>query len=228
MTKKIEMQSYEEIPEYTGLSGTPLMTIEDEYEWDGHAYGICVGLIKDNGNKESYFKEDKKNNNTDVFDKLRDDIHLIRKYVYFQEYDGMELEGGIKYFVPYKVKNHSSNKPTVTNVYVDNCSNVHYSVEYEILLIADKNLKRYFTVEYETCGTYSSCFFNQIQNIKEIFREWLNEQTHGFRIYENGDMMVTFYDDTGEVYELEFSSIEELLRMITSLRVIKCDEKIIE
>lgn len=228
MGEVIEMISYENIPEYTGLGNTTSIEIKDGCEWYGHAYATCVGMIYDDGTVESYFKTDKENGSTEIFDKLRSDIRLIEKHVNLRNYETMEASSGVRYFIPYKVKDHSSDKPTVTDVYVDDCSNVHYSVEYEIVLVVGDDYNRYITVEYETEGYWSSCFFDQVENIEEMFYEWFEEESHGFNIDADGNKSVTFYDDTGENCEIEISSVDELLSMITSIRVIKCEQKIID
>ena len=228
MGKVIEMISYENIPDYTGLSNETSIEIKEGCEWSGHAYATCVGITYDDGTVESYFKRDKENNNTEIFDKLRNDIRLIEKRVNLGNYDTMESSSGIRYFIPYKVKEHCSDKPTVTDEYVDGCSNVHYSVEYEIVLVAGDGYKRYITVDYETEGTWSSCFFDQVENIEDMFEEWFEEESHGFRIVEDDYKTVTFYDETGENCEVDISSISELMSMIASIRVIKCDHTIID
>lgn len=228
MGKVIEMESYENIPEYTGLGNTTSIEIREGCDWYGHAYASCVGMIYDDGTVESYFKKDSENGNTEIFDRLRKDIRLIEKHVNLRNYDTMELSSGTRYFIPYKVKNHSSDKPTVTDAYVDNCSNVHYSVEYEIVLVAGDEYKRYITVEYETEGHWASCFFDQVENIEEMFEEWFEDGINGFRNVEDEYKTVTFYDETGKNCDIEISSISELMSMITSIRVIKCDHKIID
>lgn len=227
MNKVIEMISYEDIPEYTGLSNTISIEIKEGREWYGHAYAICVGIIYDDETIESYFETDEKNGNTEIFDRLRNDIGMIKKHVYLVNRETMKEKKGNMYFIPYRVKDHCSSKPTVIDSYVDNCSNVHYSVEYEIVLVADEDYRRYITVGYETEGSYSACFFDQVENIEGKFEEWFEEESHGFKIVE-GDMTVSFYDETGESCEIDISSIDELMSMITSIRVIKCDRKIID
>lgn len=228
MEKVIEVEAYENIPDYTGLGKTTAIKIREGCEWYGHAYATCVGMIYDDGTIESYFKKDAENGNTEIFDRLRKDIHLIEKHVNLRNYDNFELTSGTRYYIPYKVKNHCSGKPTVTDAYVEGASNVHYSVEYEILLVADEKYKRYITVEYETRGHYSSCFFNQVENIEETFEEWFEEGSHGFKIVNEDYKTVTFYDETGENCEVDISSTAELMSMITSIRVIKCNRKIID
>ena len=54
----IEIESYENIPEYVGIKNTGSITVKDGYEWYGHSYGICVGIIYDDGTVDSYIKKE--------------------------------------------------------------------------------------------------------------------------------------------------------------------------
>lgn len=226
MGKCIEMEACANVPKYVGLENTAFIELKEGCNWYGHAYGTCVGFIGNDGTVESYFKTDCENGTTEIFDKLREDIHLIEKHVHLVDRETMIEKKGRKCYIPYKVKNHSSNKPTITDAYVDRCSNVHYVVEYEILLVADEGFKRYITLSYETEGSFASIFFDQICDIEEMFEEWFQEGSHGFNTDEEGCKSVLFYDDTGEPWDVEFSSIRELLSTITSIRVIKCEREI--
>lgn len=228
MGKIIELESYENIPEYTGLKNEEKLELKDDYEWYGQKYGIRIGIIYDDGTVKSSFKKDIDNNNTEIFDRLRNDIKLYTDHVELRNYDTYGLKGATRYYIPYKVKNHCSNKQTITDCYVERCNNVHYSVEYEILLVADEQYKRYITVEYKTDGSHSTSLYDEIKCIEEDFEEWFSEGTNGFKIDEDGIKSVTFYNDIGEHLDIDIESIDDLLDMIMSIKVIKCDSKIIE
>lgn len=230
MGKTIELVACVEVPEYTGLKNTKEIEVRDGCEWNGHACSTLVGMILDDGTVESHFKKDIENGNTEIFDRLRNDIQMIEKHVNLYNLETNQERCGRRYYIPYKVKNHCSDRPTVTDSCVDRVSNVHYSVEYEILLVADEDYKRYITVEFETEGSFASTFFDQIGNIEDMFEEWFEECSHGFSVDEDYSdyKTVRFYDETGEHCDIEISSIRELLSMIASIRVIKCDRKIIK
>lgn len=226
MEKEIEMESYESIPEYTGLEkNSTCITIKDGCTWDGDRYGTWVGRIYEGGEKYSAFKKDNNNHNTEIFDMLCNDITLIEKHVTVQR--DMKLSNAVDYYIPYRVKGHSSTRPTITDSYVDGCSNVHYSVEYEILLVAGEGYTRYITESFDTEGHYASSFFDQVKNIEDLFEEWFEEESHDFRNGEDGKE-VAFYDETGEKLYIEIYGVNELLSMISSIRVIKCDQEIIK
>lgn len=227
MGKKIEMESFENIPEYTGLEkNSTHITVKDGCTWDGDRYGLWVGRIFKDGEKRSGFKKDQENNNNAILDQLHVDMNLIEKHVSVCR-DDIHLENAIDYYIPYRVKGHSSTKQTIINSYVDGCSNVHYSVEYEILLVAGDGCTRYITESFKTEGHYSSSFFDQVKNIEDLFEEWFEEESHDFRDGEYGKE-VAFYDETGEKSYIEISCMSELLSMISSIRVIKCDREILK
>lgn len=231
MGKVVELVSFENIPEWTGINNNEKITIVDGTNWDGHGYGIAVGIINEDGIIKSYFKKDKENNNTELFNNLKNEIKLIEKNITYRDYDSYKLANGTQFYVPFMVKNHSSNKPTITECYVDGCSNVRYSVEYEIVLAAGDGFKRYIVFDYSTEGTWASSMFNQISLIEETFEEWFEEDFNGFKMAEECGMSyktVEFYDDFGKKVDIEINSINELLDMIVSIRMIKCEHEILE
>lgn len=226
MAQKIELVSFENIPEYTGLElNSENITVRDNEVWDGHRYGTYVGRIYKNGKVKSAFNKDIVNNNTEILDKLRNDIKLIKKYRTIRGGDE-KLERVTDYYIPYMVKDHCSLKPTVKESYVDNCSNVRYLVEYEILLTAGEGFVRYIRMPFETEGHYAASFFEQVISIEDIFEEWFDEESYDFKDGEDGKQ-VAFYDEVGEKLFIEVTSVSELLSMIASIRVIKCDREII-
>lgn len=228
MGKVIEMVSFENVPEYTGLKNEITIEIKDGCEWDGFGHGTLVGVIYDDGTVKSYFGDDAANETTEIFDKLRNDMTLLKQHTYLTDRNTMEMKGAELYYIPYKVKNHCSDKPTVTDAYVDSCCNVHYNVEYEILLVAGEGLRKYITVEYETEGSFSACFFDKVEEIESMFEEWFEDNVRGFKTVDDGYKTVLFYDATGRDFEVEVSSVSELLHMVASIRVIKCEQKIMD
>lgn len=225
MGQDIEMVSFENVPEYTGLEpNTASISIKNGETWEGHRYATWVGRRFQDGEVKSAFNKDRENKNTEILDRLRCDIKLLEKSVSIRRDN--KMEHATDYFIPYAVKGHCSTKPTVITNTVDCASNVHYSVEYEIVLVAGDGFVRYITVPYETERHYSSSFFNQVESIEDMFEEWFEEGTHDFRDGKYGKE-VAFYDETGEKEYIEIYSVGELLNMITSVRVIKCDRTII-
>lgn len=226
MGQDIEMLSFENVPDYTGLEpNTASISIKDGETWEGHRYATWVGRIYQNGEVKSAFTKDRESNNTKIFDKLRSDMNLLEKSATIRRDN--KMEHAKDFFIPYAVRDHTSTKPTVIDKAVDRASNVHYSVEYEVVLVAGDGFVRYITVPYETEGYWSSSFFDQVENIEDMFDEWFRDGSHDFRDGEDG-REVAFYDETGEKLFIGVESVSELLNMIASVRVIKCDRKIID
>ncbi len=226
--KKIKAVSYEDIPEYTGLKNEVQIIVNDGCEWFGDRHGVWVGSIRLDGTIKSAFKKDIANNNTELFDKLRKDIKLIGKYRHLVDNENGERFDATDCYIPYRVAEHSSLRPTVTDNYVDSCMNVHYDVEYEILLVADEEYRRYIIITYETEGSYSSSFFEQIEIIEETFEEFFEEGSNGFKKDDDNNMQVEFCNDIGDQEYLGIDSMDELLSMISSVRVIKCEKTILK
>ena len=226
MSKRIECVSYEDIPEYTGLEkNTTSITVKDDCLWEGDRYGTYVGCIKDDGTVDSAFVIDNKNGNTEVFDRLRKDIRLYEKRCSKFDRKNGNLFSVTEYYIPYKVKDHVSDKATVTNSYVDNCMNVKYKVEYYVLLVTEEDFRRYLIFTYDTEGTWASHPFDQLEYIESTFEEYFDEESHDFKKNEDGEMSVAFYDGTGEKLFIQVDSVRELLDMITEFRVTKVERK---
>lgn len=227
--KSVILEANVQIPEYVGFKQEEEIKIKENAFFDGHAYGYEVGRIYDDGEVKSSFVKDHENKTTEMFDKLINDVELITKSTYTVNFETGLERFVTRYYLPYRVKGHSFTLPTVTESHVDNCCNVEYSVAYEILFVADEGYKRYLTVEYETEGSFAMSFWDHMSDVEEMLEEMFeNEDNNGF--YDHGDYRtVTFYDDVGDVCDIDISSssLHELLCMIASIRVIRCDHKII-
>jgi len=225
MKNQIEVCSYFDIPDYTELKNNTFITVEDGYKWNGDRHGTFVGRIESNGEVISYFKKDKENNNTYIFDKLREDVQLCQRSRTYA--DGKDLKFATDYYIPYFVKDHSSQLPTVTDSYVDHCSNAEYKVAYEVLFVAEDDFRKYLTVEYTTKGHWSSCFFDQVESLRDDLQGMFEDGENGFA-KKDGCLTAEFYDGTGYGTDLEIESMNELMSMIASIRVIKLETEIID
>jgi len=228
---KIKCISLVNIPDYTGLSeedNRASLTITDGVRYDSDKWGQHVGRIYQDGRIKSGFTSDISNNNSEIFDKLRKDVVLFEKHVTTSDNgDHRKLIGATDYYIPYIVENHSSSKPTVKDGHVDNCSNVKYKVTYEVLFVADEGFTRYLTFDYTTIGSYASSFWNQVEGLEEELNEMFENEENDFRI-EDGEKQVAFYDEVGEKLFIDLQSTNELLSMISSVRVIGFETEIIE
>jgi hypothetical protein len=226
---KIECRALVDIPEYTGLdseNNKAHLTIKDGEKWEGDRWGQYVGRIYEDGRIKSAFTKDC--DSSDIFNRLRKDVELVEKHVTVCDNgDYRKLVGATDYYIPYLVEGHCSLKPTIKDGHVDNCSNVKYKVTYEVLFVADEGFTRYLTFDYTTFGTYSTSFWNQTERLEEELEEIFENGEHDFRI-EDGEKQVAFYNEVGEKFFIDLYSVNELLSMIASIRVIGLETEIIE
>lgn len=202
-------------------------TLKDD--WDGHAFGVCVGRILDDNTVESMINDDRDTNTTVIFDQLRNDYELIQKDRTYLDKTSGKLRTAQAYYVPYKPENHCSDLPTVMGAFVDRCSNVKYDMTYELLFVLEESYRRYVTVSYHTEGTYASTFYDQLSELEDMIEEWIDEEKHGIhKIKEYNAFTMPFYNDIGERNNIEFANKWELLQSLASIRVIRCDQTIIE
>jgi hypothetical protein len=96
-----------------------------------------------------------------------------------------------------------------------------------VLFVADEGFTRYLTFDYTTVGTYSSSFWNQIEGLEEELEEMFENEENDFRM-EDGEKQVAFYDEVGEKLFIDLYSINELLSMISSIRVIGLETEIVD
>ena len=194
--------------------------------WDGHAFGIRIGYIDEDGETVSLIRQDTEAGNTELLDKMREDYSLIEKKNTVM-LDGMKLVNRVSYYVPYTVKGHTSALPTVTDTFVDSITNVSYDVAYEALFTAGEGYLHYFTLDYRTEGPFSASFWDQVEDLEDQIEEWVDEESQGFR--QDGDgFALPFYDGTGEKCHIYFNSVSEFMRGLASIRVTKCTEAIQE
>lgn len=226
MEKKIEIVPIIKIPEYTGLKQGNL-TLNVPPNWDGHAYGRFVGRVFEDGTVESAFIEDQNNDNTKIFDRLRSDCDLlVTKGTVINRKN--ELFNVKQFYIPYKVKGHLSDNPTVTDNYIDCCMNVKYHCKYEILLVAEEGFKKYIYEEYDTSGSNSLPFYECVDDLRNTFEEYFENGEHGFMGWEDNELSVYFYNDCGERILIDVLNINELVSMVASIRVVELTKEIIE
>lgn len=221
-TYKIEL--LEELPESIPLEKTG--SIDTEKEWFGSTFGECVGKILDTGEKESLFKKDRENKNTYLLDILIESgkYKSLHREMYNRE-KGKFYKATFIY-VMHRVIDHCSNKPTITTEALDTPMNVEYEFIYEILLVADEEYKRYITKTIQTNGPHTYSLMDEIENIEQMFEEWLEDEEQGFR-YRDEEIEVKFYNEVGEENYIPFESMRHLLMSINSVRIIDFKSKIV-
>lgn len=222
-TYKIEL--IEELPEDIPLEKTGSITTEKE--WFGSTFGECVGKILDTGEKESFFRRDRENNNTVLLDILVESgkCKCIHREMYNRE--NKKSYKATFIYVMHRVVDHCSDKPTITAEALDTPMNVEYEFTYEILLVANDEYKRYITKTIKTKGPYTYSLMDVIENIEQMFEEWIEDGEQGFR-YSDEEIEVKFYNEVGEENHIPFENMRHLLMSINSVRIIDFKSKLVK
>lgn len=221
---RYKVELIEDIPQYMGIE--KMGEVESRKEWFGHSIGDPVGRIYADGRIESFFNHDIASGSTDWFDVLRNSGKLRKRHrILFNRGTWVKYKCD-EYYLMRRVVGHPSEKPTITDASMDNCMNVRYDYTYEILLVADDELRRYVTdtIHTEGPGTYS--LGDVMSCLENTFEEWAEEKEKGFERNDDGELQVAFYDDYGEKVNLHFYSIDELMTCINSVRIIDLQKTI--
>lgn len=223
MGKMIKVKPVFELPEYTGVVNEvrELELSDDRFEY-AHMYGKLVGVVYEDGEVKSLFAKDKENDSTEIFDRLRSDYNLFSKIVHLRQGDG-SVRGCERFYILHNIEGHSSTKPTVTDTSITGACNASYEVSIEVLLVSDEGLKRYLTIDYTTGGNIPTTLVNIVKDLEDTVEEYFEDELHGFTT-DCGELTVAFYEDTGEITYINVYSVDELLAMVASVRLIdvKC------
>lgn len=199
--------------------------ITTEAEWYGHSYADLIGVIYENGLKKSVFTKDQESGNFEILDSFIATGKLMEDTRYKEE--GTSYT---KYYVLYNVENHSSTKPTVVDVDLDNqVSNVRREFTYEILL-GFEGKKRYLTNTCRSTGPGGLSLPDVISGLEDFLETLFEDNDKGFRSEKDDryeSFYVDFYDDTGEEFTLWFDSIREIIDGVRSVRIIDIKTEII-
>ena len=218
---QVKIQSIQTLPDWCPSEG---LTVNYEGFCNFDRYGYCVGWVG-NDKKKSLFKKDISNDSTELLDKVISELqHIEKTQTIVGEND--ELIGVDFIYLPYINKSHSVFQPTITNKYVDACSNVIYNVTYEVGFAAGEEYTRYMTFNYHTEGSYSTSPYSCLSTLAEEIDDIVNVKGSG--VYKDSDgLSVDFFDHTGNKLAIGVGYISNLLDMLFSFRVIKLEHKIV-
>ena len=224
VSKKIKAISTIEIPEAIGLSKVLEFENSASDPFLGHAHGSVIGMILEDGTIKSYFKKDKEDGNSRLFEIAIKEMKLKTKTIHINK--NGKLISATQYYVPYVIEGHISSMPTITSGYVEGASNVAYDIICEVLLVADEDLRLYLPVEIKTRGYGSVSLYDYMDSIEDLFDEYFEDKKLGFSVHEDEEYnestkIVKFYNDLGQIYPVEISSTKELLKMINSVRLVQ-------
>ena len=204
------------------------LTVIDPAYTNVLTYGTNVGHISQFG-KESYFKADRSSKTTDLFDTLMDLGVLKEKPVTFHS-EEHGLYEATSYFLMYINKDHCSLKATSEDN-ISNCCNTKHKLTYELVFTDTEcePLKHYMVLDFTTKGSHAMSFYDVLENLEDTIGEFIEDKTHGFRFSEEHEgIVLPFYDEFGQPYDVEVNYADSLLRLLSSARIIECTTEIIE
>lgn len=202
------------------LKNTIELTTKNEYTIPD-IWGLKAGRkFLDTGEIESHFEEQQ-------FFEIRKRATLLEypHTVILMEQDFAERKV-IDYYVIYDIKESSKYKPTIVNEYVDNIilGTGEYKCEYEILLSCSDATRR-VVIPVRTINVPMYDFINSIEDeIEDVMDRCSEENVFNNIIIDTGDyFLLDMFDKYGCTYKVELTSVYDFIKMIVSIRQIKCE-----
>ena len=132
----------------------------------------------------------------------------------------------IDYYVIYDIKESSKYKPTIVNEYVDNIilGTGEYKCEYEILLSCSDATRR-VVIPVRTINVPMYDFINSIEDeIEDVMDRCSEENVFNNIIIDTGDyFLLDMFDEYGRTYKVEITGVYDFIKMIVSIRQIRCE-----
>ena len=194
-------------------------------------YGEPIGRYNiETGTYESFFKKDIENNNTEIFDKCKNNCKLYKKRKSVLS-DSHQLKDVIDYYLIYIIKESSRNKPTETNPLVDSsiCSNGYYECEYELIFAKD-DYSRTIVLKDKTNNITMYDFINSLEDeINEaltreadktnLFNHILEQNQSSF-LDDEYTFQILMFDKTCAPTYVDIEEASDLLDMLVSVRLL--------
>ena len=174
----------------------------------------------DTGEIESHFEEQQ-------FFEIRKRATLLEypHTVILMEQDFAERKV-IDYYVIYDIKESSKYKPTIVNEYVDNIilGTGEYKCEYEILLSCGDATRR-LVIPVRTINMPMYDFITSIEDeIEDVMDRSSEENIFSNIIIDTGGyFLLDMFDEYGRTYKVEITSVYDFIKMIVSIRQIRCE-----
>ena len=144
---------------------------------------------------------------------------------HFEEQQFLERKV-IDYYVIYDIKESSKYKPTIVNEYVDNIilGTGEYKCEYEILLSCGDATRR-LVIPVRTINMPMYDFITSIEDeIEDVMDRSSEENIFSNIIIDTGDyFLLDMFDEYGRTYKVEITSVYDFIKMIVSIRQIRCE-----
>lgn len=221
---KRKFKTVHHIPEELGLGNEVTLTTKEDQTWEGYSWGECIGRRHQDGRIQSFFIKDKEG--AGLFEKVRAAIPLIEVPRYIVDRETLESESVVDFFIQYEPVEHCSKLPTIMDGSFDNCINVKYDAAFEVMFV-DEEYRKYLVYKYTTEGPFVSSMMDQVAALGESIEEFAEEKMNEFFYNDDNELSAYFYNDIGERLDISYSSVEELLNKVVSIRLIELERVIL-
>jgi hypothetical protein len=201
-------------------------------DFHGHQTALCIGRKNTDGSWDKvYTSGDTEEEKIKIANDILNDKSLIILEDKIFENDNGNLVPKIIYYLPYYVADHSAYQPTINFEQIYHSCNVSSNAKIEVLFVHEEGwYNRYVTFDLHT--SYSLSLIDFIKNLEQeiIGIAQKGEKGNGFFIakdesgnYFENDIVLDFYDNTGQQYYLGFKEPKDLLKLVSSIRIIDID-----
>lgn len=206
----------------------------------GHQIGIALGLKNPSTDKweKLYVPGDTQEEKENLINEIISNKSLIILEEAITQFENNLLVKKLMYYMPYYVTDHSAYKPTPNFDNISYSMNIKQTIEWEVLLVEEwgNRYLNFKTVNNPPEDGRCLNFYEMIEDLETMFEEMakdkenkditIAEQT--FDDYNKGDYLITFYDAKGEEYKIGFRNTKDILRCITSVRIVNYESEIIK
>ena len=208
--------------------GFPVKTIFNVPTFNGHQKCLAFCILDEQGNIEDTMLPNGSNkelSEAKVKEILAD--NSIMKII--EDTQSVDSKGNLAkkeiYYLPYYVENHTAYQPTINFDNIEQETGKEFLATIEILLVYS-NLNRYTTISF---STKNASVLDTVDNIFKSEPERRNAmlQELGFK-YEDDCWFIDMYNETGELFNINFPSIKDIRDAIVSVRLIALGENIID
>lgn len=225
----------------------PELEYKNEH-FHGHQTALCIGIKNSDGSWDktftSFISGNTEKEKNEIADNILNDKSLIILEDNVNQLEDNKIVTKTFYYLPYYVANHSAYQPTVNFGQISSACNVTNDVKIEVLFVSEDGwYNRYVTFDmHTTSANGGSCMMLidfiddlriEIEERAKSSKDFFildDEDAEGYREYEyeEGDIALDFYDKSGQMHVIAYQNTNSFLDLISSVRIIDIDTKIVK
>ncbi len=202
---------------------------EMEYKdpnFHGHQTALCIGVKNTDGSwNKVYTSGSTEEEKIKIANDILNDKSLIilEDKVFYVENN--KLVPKTVYYFPYYVADHSVYQPTINFNQICYDDNINNDIKIEVLFVHDEGwYNRYIVFDVHTLGHYSltdfvNCLAAKIKENAEDNKDFFIAKEDAENYLEN-DIVLDFYDSSGQKYFIGYPNAEYFLDLVSSVRII--------